>query len=103
MQHTHGAYCRARARLPVDLVRTLTRYTGQWIAERTPQPWCWRGRAVRLKSTCTTVVADGDGTSAGANWVSKPCVHSTAFFAFMARLSALPLSVARGQSETSAA
>ncbi len=49
---------------------------------------------VRLKSTCTTVVADGDGTSAGASWVSSPCVHSTAFFAFMARLSALPLSVA---------
>jgi hypothetical protein len=45
--HT-GAYCRARARLPVEMVCTLARYTGQWITAHAPQPWCWRGRPVRL-------------------------------------------------------
>lgn len=40
--HT-GGYCRARQRLPVDRVSTLTRHTGQLIAARTPASWHWRG------------------------------------------------------------
>ncbi len=45
--HT-GAYCRARTRLPVEMVRTLARSSGQWITAHAPQPWCWRNRRVRL-------------------------------------------------------
>ena len=45
--HT-GAYCRARQRLPLEMVSTLARHTGGLIAEHTPQTWHWRGRAVRL-------------------------------------------------------
>lgn len=55
--HT-GAYCRARARLPVEMVRTLARYTGQWITAHAPQPWCWRGRPVRLVDGTTVVMPD---------------------------------------------
>ena len=44
--HT-GAYCRARLRLPTEMVQTLTGYVGQWVAGRAPEVWCWRGRPVR--------------------------------------------------------
>lgn len=55
--HT-GAYCRARARLPVEMVRTLARYTGHWITAHVPQPWCWRGRPVRLVDGTTVGMPD---------------------------------------------
>ena len=55
--HT-GAYCRARARLPVHMVRTLARYTGRWITAHAPQPWCWRGRPVRLVDGTTVGLPD---------------------------------------------
>ena len=55
--HT-GAYCRARARLPLDMVRTLTRYTGQGITARAPDAWHWRGRAVRLVDGTTVTLPD---------------------------------------------
>lgn len=55
--HT-GAYCRARARLPVQMVRTLARYTGRWITAHAPQPWCWRGRPVRVVDGTTVVLPD---------------------------------------------
>lgn len=55
--HT-GAYCRARARLPLQMVRTLARYTGRWITAHAPEPWCWRGRAVRLVDGTTVAMPD---------------------------------------------
>src|SRR5258708_2951464 len=55
--HT-GAYCRARERLPVEMVRTLARYTGRWITAHAPQSWCWRGRPVRLVDGTTVVLPD---------------------------------------------
>ena len=55
--HT-GAYCQARARLPLDMVRTLARYTGRWITAHAPQPWCWRGRPVRLVDGTTVGLPD---------------------------------------------
>lgn len=55
--HT-GGYCRARARLPLEMVRELARYTGQWISAHAPQPWCWRGRAVRLVDGTTLTLPD---------------------------------------------
>lgn len=45
--HT-GAYCRARMRLPTQMVSTLTRYVGAAVSAQAPSSWHWRGRAVRL-------------------------------------------------------
>jgi len=55
--HT-GAYCRARGRLPLEMVSTLTRYAGRWVTARAPAPWCWRGRRVRLVDGTTVVLPD---------------------------------------------
>ncbi|MFM9969224.1 MAG: IS4 family transposase, partial [Burkholderiales bacterium] len=43
-----GAYCRARKRLTLNMVRTLACHTGGWVTRQAPEPWRWRGRAVRL-------------------------------------------------------
>lgn len=43
-----GAYCKARQRLPVEMVSTLTRYTAQQLSTRAQQGWRWRGRSVKL-------------------------------------------------------
>jgi hypothetical protein len=45
--HT-GAYCRARQRLPLAMVRSLVHATGQQTSARAPSAWHWRGRPVRL-------------------------------------------------------
>ena len=50
-----GAYCRARGRLPVSMVSTLTRQTGLQLHGRARRSWCWRGRPVTL--------VDGTGIS----------------------------------------
>ncbi len=68
--HT-GGYCRARARLPVEMVCTLARHTGQWITTHAPQPWCWRGRPVRLVDGTTLVLPDTP-----ANQAQYPQSHS---------------------------
>jgi hypothetical protein len=51
----NGAYCKARARLPEDLLRDLTRRTGYQLQEKAPPAWLWRGRPVKL--------VDGTGLS----------------------------------------
>ncbi len=43
-----GAYCRARQRLPLEMVRTLARHTGILLSERAQEGWRWRGRCVKL-------------------------------------------------------
>ncbi len=55
--HT-GGYCRARQRLPVGMVSTLTRHTGRSMAARTPASWCWQGRPVRLVDGTTVTMPD---------------------------------------------
>lgn len=62
--HT-GAYCRARQRLPMEMVRTLARKSGQQVAARTPEPWRWRGRPVRLVDGTTVVMPDTAANQAG--------------------------------------
>ncbi len=52
--HT-GGYCRARARLPLQMVVALTRETGRLLSAKAPRGWRWRGRCVKL--------ADGTGIS----------------------------------------
>jgi hypothetical protein len=50
-----GGYCRARQRLPLEMVSALTRQTGQLLSQEAPSSWLWRGRAVKL--------VDGTGLS----------------------------------------
>lgn len=50
-----GAYCRARQRLPLEMVRTLARGTGRLLSEKAARKWLWRGRRVKL--------VDGTGLS----------------------------------------
>lgn len=50
-----GAYCKARARLPEELLKELTRSTGRQLHEQTPTDWLWKGRPVK--------VVDGTGIS----------------------------------------
>jgi len=53
-----GGYCRARQRLPTDMVRDLARQTGVLLNEHTPVPWLWRGRHVKLVDGTTTLLPD---------------------------------------------
>ena len=50
-----GAYCRARQRLPAEMVRALTRETGKLLCAQANSDWRWRGRMVKL--------VDGTGIS----------------------------------------
>jgi Transposase DDE domain len=50
-----GGYCRARQRLPLEMVSTLTRETGRLLHEKALAKWLWRGRVVKL--------VDGTGIS----------------------------------------
>lgn len=50
-----GAYCKARKRLPTEMVSALTRRTGQELSKQALTGWRWRGRAVKL--------VDGTGIS----------------------------------------
>ena len=43
-----GAYCKARQRLPLEMVRSLGPHTGVLLSERAQAGWRWRGRSVKL-------------------------------------------------------
>lgn len=53
-----GGYCKARARLPVDMVRDLTRFTGQLIDQKVCDKWRWQGRRVRIVDGTTVTLPD---------------------------------------------
>ena len=53
-----GAYCMARQRLPQPMVRELARRVTAGLDARTPAPWRWRGRPVKLVDGSTTLMAD---------------------------------------------
>ena len=53
-----GGYCRARKRLPEQMVSTLARQTGGIIAEGAASWWQWQGRPVRLVDGATVTLAD---------------------------------------------
>lgn len=53
-----GAYCRARQRLPLSMVRSLVQHTGQQTSARAPSAWHWRGRPVRLVDGTTVPLPD---------------------------------------------
>jgi len=53
-----GGYCKARARLPLDMVRDLTRFTGQLIDQKVRDKWRWQGRRVRIVDGTTVTLPD---------------------------------------------
>lgn len=55
--HT-GAYCRARVRLPMEMVSTLACHAGRLISEPIPETWRWQGRPVRLVDGTTVTMPD---------------------------------------------
>ena len=50
-----GGFCRARQRLPLEMISTLTRKTGRLLSQKALAQWLWRGRSVKL--------VDGTGIS----------------------------------------
>lgn len=56
-QNTSG-YCRARQRLPKELVSALTRKVGAMLSDNAPTQWKWRGRHVKLVDGTTTQLSD---------------------------------------------
>ncbi len=55
--HT-GAYCRARQRLPVEMVSALVRHSGQLMAGQALDTWHWQGLPVRLVDGTTVSMPD---------------------------------------------
>ena len=55
--HT-GAYCRARQRLAMPMVRTLACATGKRLTAAAPCAWHWRNRPVRLVDGTTVTLPD---------------------------------------------
>lgn len=53
-----GAYCKARQRLPVEMVSAMATSTGRLIAGKAPHGWQWRGRPVRLVDGTTVTLPD---------------------------------------------
>lgn len=51
-----GAYCRARLRLPLSMITSLTRQVGLMISTQAQAGWRWRGRTVKLvDGTCVSM------------------------------------------------
>lgn len=53
-----GGYCRARERVPTEMVNTLARYVGQSVSAQAAPAWHWRGRPVRLVDGTTLQMPD---------------------------------------------
>lgn len=53
-----GGYCRARQRLPLDLIRGLTSCLGRQLDDATPPSWLWNSRRVRIVDGTTVTMPD---------------------------------------------
>jgi len=53
-----SAFCQARARLPLSMISTLARQTGELVTDGAPAWWHWHGRRVRLADGATLTLAD---------------------------------------------
>jgi len=53
-----GGYCKARQRLPLEMISGRARHTGCLIAEKAIAPWLWYGRRVRLVDGTTVTLPD---------------------------------------------
>ncbi len=55
---TTGGYCKARQRLPLQMVSALVRDTGKQVDHEVPDHWRWHGRPVRLVDGTTLTMPD---------------------------------------------
>jgi putative transposase len=62
-----GAYCRARVKLPEEVLRRLTLQMATGCEEEAPSDWLWHGRHVKLVDGTTVSMPDTD-----ANQVAYP-------------------------------
>lgn len=53
-----GGYCRARQRLPLTMVSSLVRTTGDLIDRQIPDKWRWQGHRVRIVDGTTVTLPD---------------------------------------------
>jgi hypothetical protein len=53
-----GPYCKARQRLPLELIMALQRAIGQRMERRQPVGWRWQGRSVKLLDGTTVSMPD---------------------------------------------
>lgn len=53
-----GGYCQARQRLPLNMVSTLARFTGEQINDQVPDHWRWHGKRVYLIDGTTVTLPD---------------------------------------------
>ena len=53
-----SAYCLARQRLPQEMIKELAQQTGVLLNARSPKPWLWRNRQVKLTDGTTTLMPD---------------------------------------------
>jgi Transposase DDE domain. len=64
-QNTYtGSYCKARQRLPAELIKALARHTGQALGKITPREWLWQGRPVKLIDGTTVTMPDTETNQA---------------------------------------
>jgi hypothetical protein len=55
--HT-GGYCRARARLPLAMIKEVSQYVGELVNDMTPDLWRWKNRNVQLVDGTTVTMPD---------------------------------------------
>ena len=53
-----GGYCKARQRLPLDMVINLTKQTGVQVNKKLPESWKWKNRKVKLIDGTTITMPD---------------------------------------------
>lgn len=58
--HSTGtsSYCKARQKLPMELVAQVARYTGSWVQQKMPHNWLWQNRPVKLIDGTTVTLPD---------------------------------------------
>jgi hypothetical protein len=78
-----GAYCKARQRVPIEMVSTLARYTGEMLSERALAGWGWRGRCVKLVDVTGILMPD---TAANQACYSQPSSLAVGVGSPLARL-----------------
>lgn len=59
-----GGYCKARQRLPVEMVQALTRAVGHLLSTQARTAWRWHGRVVKLVDGSTISLPDTEENQA---------------------------------------
>jgi hypothetical protein len=69
-----GAYCKARQRLPIEMVSTLARYTAKLLSEGGQRGWRWRDRCVKLVDGTGILMPDTEANQARYPQLSSQAV-----------------------------